>query len=115
MNRFQIAHDVEEALRTKFLEPVAKYLMSKYNTNAVPAIIQVPNCPDRVFLYSDGGVCLVVYAECTFDIILNASEEIDERVLRRVVYANYAPQCFDGELLQLFNDVEIGKLEIEYR
>ena len=22
---------------------------------------------------------------------------------------------FDGELLQLFNDVEIGKLEIEYR
>lgn len=112
---FQITHDVEEALRTKFLEPVAKYLMSKYNTNAVPAIIQVPNCPDRVFLYSDGGVCLVVHAECTFDIILNASEEIDERVLRRVVYANYAPQCFDGELLQLFNDVEIGKLEIEYR
>ena len=112
---FQITHDVEEALRTKFLEPVAKYLMSKYNTNAVSAIIQVPNCPDRVFLYSDGGVCLVVHAECTFDIILNASEEIDERVLRRVVYANYAPQCFDGELLQLFNDVEIGKLEIEYR
>lgn len=76
---------------------------------------QVLNCPDRVFLYSDGGVCLVVHAECTFDIILNASEEIDERVLRRVVYANYAPPCFDGELLQLFNDVEIGKLEIEYR
>lgn len=89
--------------------------MSECNTNIAPAILQVPNCPDRVFLYSDGGVCLVVHAECTFDIILNTSEKIDEHVLRRVIYANCAPQCFDGELLQLFNDVEIGKLEIEYR
>lgn len=112
---FQISHDVDTRLRTKFLEPVAKHLMSEYNTNIAPTILQVPNCPDRVFLYSDGGVCLVVHAECTFDIILNASERIDEHVLRRVIYANCAPQCFDGELLQLFNDVEIGKLEIEYR
>lgn len=67
---FQITHDVEEALRTKFLEPVAKYLMSKYNTNAVPAIIQVPNCPDRVLLASAKAV-LVLISDVTMNFTMN--------------------------------------------
>lgn len=112
---FQLNHDVESMLYENLLKKVVKRLMSECYTNSVTANLHVPNCPNRVFLYSDGGAYLVVRATCSFKLPIGESKNIDKGALRKVIECNYGDECFSGEPLQLFNDVQINELEIEYR
>lgn len=112
---FQIARDVDDTLRTKFCKPVAEYLMSECGRNMANARVRVPNCPSNVFLYRDGGVCLIILATCSFDVCIDDYQKLDKNSLRNVINTNCPTQHFSGELSQLFNDVQINELEIEYR
>lgn len=112
---FQLNHEVEDMLHAKLLKNVAKHLMSECRTNTTTANVQVPNCPDKVFMYSDGGVYLVVRATCLIKLPIDKSQKIDERALRKVIDNNCGARCFNGEPLQRLNEVQNGELEIEYR
>lgn len=52
-----------------------------YDNYGEYARVRLPNCPSNVFLYRDGGVCLIILAACSFDVCIDDYQKLDKNSL----------------------------------
>lgn len=112
---FRLANHVENELNANMHKSLAKRLMTELGTNTLGVNLQVLSYPEQIFLYSDGGVCLVVRATCSIEAALDKSQKINKPSLKNVIELEGMESCFRGELQQRLNESQINDFNIEYR